>query len=139
MYQQIFQTEKPSLESVQCKFKKWRENKKFIREKIPDELWQSTEELIDRYTISEISKALGLKTNNLKKRLKNTNLIKSKTVIKSDIPEFIELKPYNNIMTNHECTIEMQDRNGSKMRINSNGLNSIDIINLTQIFWSKEK
>jgi len=141
MYQTHYQTEKPNLESVLCKFERWRETKKSCREKIPDELWQSAEELIGRYTITEISKTLRLKSNDFKKHIKNKNIIKSNTdtVTKSNIPEFIELKPYTNLITNHECTIEMQDQNGSKMRINTSMLSSIDIINLTQTFWSKHK
>ena len=141
MSQKQYQNQKPDLKLVQSKFEAWRKTKKHQREKIPEELWQAAEDLIGFYKISEITKTLRLKGNDFKKHMKNNDLNKVSAIVKSNMTEFFELKPYNcnHLTMFQECTIEMQDQDGSKMRIYVNGANSIDIINLTKIFWSKEK
>ena len=136
---------KPNLEAVRSQFDTWRDSKKTKTEKIPTELWQAAEQLLGHYKFTHITKTLRLKSNDFKKHIKH-NSIESKSVIKSNktpipIPmsEFVELKPFNSQIHNYECTIEMQDKDGSKMRINTNGISSINIVHLTQTFWSNKK
>jgi hypothetical protein len=128
---------KPSLASVKNQFQIWRGNRKKQNEPIPDELWKAAGELVDHFKFSDITKTLRLKSNDFKKhiaRLKSDEIVPKRLNIGNEL-EFVELKPFPPQNLYSQCNIEIEKPNGSKMNISINGINSVDIINITQTLW----
>ncbi|KPA10609.1 hypothetical protein MHK_009184 [Candidatus Magnetomorum sp. HK-1] len=120
------------LNVVKNQFIIWRENRKKRNEKIPDALILSAGKLIGSFSLNVICKSLRMNQQDFKARLNSINTIK--TYDHLDTPEFVELNSFPQQCING-CTIEMEDNNGSKMKIT--GINSNDIINLAKFFWRK--
>ena len=128
---------KPSLTSVKKQFQIWRANRKKKNEPIPDVLWKAAGELVDHYKFCDITKTLRLKSNDLKKhiaRLKSDTTFPEPLNIENEI-EFVELTPISVHNSFYQCNIEIEKLNGSKMKISINGMNSVDIVNITQKLW----
>jgi hypothetical protein len=120
---------KPSLTFVRKQFQIWRANRKKINEPIPDELWKAAGSLVDHYKISDITKTLHLKSNDFKK-----NIARLKSNIKNEL-EFVELTPIPIHNSYSQCNIEIEKPNGSKIKISINGMNSVDIVNISRTLW----
>lgn len=127
------QNERPTLKEVQKQFKTWRKIRK-KKTAIPDKLWEAAVTLSSEYTLYQISKALRLNYNDLKHRVKI-----SKPVFQPPThsgPAFIELG-LNDQMLPAECIIEMEDRDGGKMRMHFKGNAGLDLLELSKAFWNK--
>lgn len=124
---------KTGIEQVEEQFRTWRRTRG-KRCAIPDRLWQAAESLYPKYSVYHISKSLGLNYTDLKHRIgpkRSTEL--SVPVTKAD---FIELD-LSDSMSPADCVVEMQDSNGSKMRMHFKGGIGVDLLELGRVFWSK--
>lgn len=123
-----------TLEEVSAHFKNWRQFKRNYREPIPKKLWQGAVELSQQYSISSISKELRLGYTDLKERVHISSMPKPKN--KEIDPDFIELK-YEQPFLLSEATVEIEDKNGSKMKICFKGKPDSDLMNLAKAFLEK--
>jgi len=124
------------LESVQYQFEKWRETRKKRREPIPENLWAAATGLCNQYSINQISRALHLNYMDLKKRIPGQKSVLKKKRLSS--PCFIELDWQDHFPAS-ECVIEMENGNGSKMRMSFKGRADLDLLELGKAFWAKGK
>ena len=100
----------------------------------PDVLWEAAISLSPRYSLCQVSKALRLNYSDLKLRVQaSQSFLQSSPVID---PAFIDLGLKNPIFP-AECTIEMEDQNGAKMRMYYKGEAGLDLLELGKVFWSK--
>jgi hypothetical protein len=121
----------PMLAEVQTRFADWRENKKH-RGRIPEDLWTAAVMLSKKHSLHKISRALSLSYTNLKKRVESHQTLHacssspSLDFIPIDIPQ----------MHSAECIIEMERRNGNKMRMHFKGKADLDLQSFAESFWS---
>ncbi len=114
-----------ALDSVKQKFKSWRK-KKIRGSRIPDGLWQAA---IDVYhtedlTLHKVASELRLNQSDFKKHIqKNIPAVK-----KSSYPAFIEMNYESQSGFISECTVEMEDRGGSKMKMHFRGKTEFDLL-----------
>jgi hypothetical protein len=127
MIQRFLPEVRPSLEEVQKQFDTWRNNKK-RRRPIPEALWSAAIELTGNYTIGQISRALRLNYQELKRRVQARQCDGSAQFVEVNIGESI----YRS-----ECTVEMEDRRGAKMRMHIKG--GVNLEGLAKTFWEKSK
>lgn len=119
------------LNQVRKHFTHWR-NTRPPRSKFSKTLWSEAIAMAKEYGPTRVAKALGLDYYSLKKHLSDTS---------SDHPEnknltssFIELIP----PMQTECTIELEDSEGGKMRIFLKSDKVPDLISLSRSFWMGE-
>jgi len=128
-----FSSKDSTLEEIREQFETWRKTRE-KRTTIPDVLWEAAISLCPRYSLCQISKALRLNYSDLKLRVHaSQSFLQSSPVID---PAFIDLGLKNPIFP-AECTIEMEDQNGAKMRMYFKGEAGLDLLELGKAFWSK--
>lgn len=126
-------SKKPTLEEIREHFETWRKTRE-KRTTIPDALWEAAISLSSRHSLCQISKALRLNYSDLKHRVQSSqSFLQSSPVID---PAFIDLGLKSPILP-AECTIEMEDQNGAKMRMYFKGEAGLDLLELGKVFWSK--
>lgn len=118
----------PTLEEAQRKFKKWRETRK-RRRPIPKALWDDAVALSKEHSINTVSKALHLNYTALKNRIHG---IKPKKTPKKP-PAFVEL---DFGVSTSECIVEMEKKDGAKMRMCFRGSTDFDPLTLSKAFWN---
>jgi len=123
----------PTLEEVSTHFKNWRQIKTHRRDPIPKKLWQEAIDLTQKYPLSTISKELHLRYLDFKERINGSIPEIKDTEIN---PDFIELK-YEQPFLPSEATVEIEDKNGSKMKICFKGKPDSDLMNLVKAFLGK--
>ncbi len=125
---------KPTFEAVQKQFEIWRKTRR-RRSRIPEELWQAAISLCTNdKSIYEISKALRLSQTRLKERVSA-----SKAFALSESPShpgFVELD-FNHSTSLGEYVIEMEEKNGAKMRVHLKGEGGFDWFKLIKAFWAR--
>ena len=119
-----------TLEKAQDQFAAWRKTRK-KRGSIPEKLWNVATSLAEAYTVHQISKGLHLNHTVLKDRVEATRMMPSE---KPTQPTFIELPP----MASGEVSLELENKSGGKMKIHVNGHTDINLVLLTQTFWSQQ-
>ena len=124
------------LDSLKYQFEQWRKTRKNRRERIPETLWSAAVGLRKQYSVNQISRALGLNYNDLKKRIPEQNDYSKRNKLSST--DFVELA-WQNGFSASECVIEMEDTYGSKMRMSFKGSADLDFLELGKSFWSKGK
>jgi len=112
---------------LQKRFDAWRKSHK-PRTRIPDRLWDAAVQLAQQHSLHEAARALHLDYYALKKRLDAAG------VKQGAVPSFIELSPPVPERI-PECVIELETRNGSKMRIQIKGMGVPDLNTLSSTFW----
>ena len=128
-----FSSKNSTLEEIRDQFETWRKTRE-KRTTIPDVLWEAAVSLSPRYSLCQVSKALRLNYSDLKLRVQaSQSFLQSSPVID---PAFIDLGLKNPISP-AECTIEMEDQNGAKMRMYFKGEAGLDLLELGKVFWSK--
>ena len=121
---------KLSLEKAQNQFVDWRKTRK-KRGPIPEELWDVAISLSEFYTVYQISKDLRLNYTALKDRVEGQHMMPSEEPNRA---AFIELPP----MASGEISLELENKAGGKMKIHVKGHTDINLVSLTQIFWSQQ-
>jgi hypothetical protein len=113
-----------TLERIRKRLDAWRKNKK-PRTRIPDTLWAAAVQAAAQYGVNKTAKALGLDYYSLKKRLDASG---------DPAPAFIELLPAAASPAS-EYSIELESRDGTKMRIQIKGTETPDVIALSRELW----
>ncbi len=121
---------KLTLEKAQDQFAVWRKIRK-KRGSIPEKLWNVAISLAESYSVHQISKGLHLNHAALKDRVEARRVIPSG---EPNHPTFIELPP----MASGEVSLELENKTGGKMKIHVKGYMDINLVLLTQTFWSQQ-
>ncbi|HTY63551.1 MAG TPA: hypothetical protein VMG30_14990 [Acidobacteriota bacterium] len=115
------------IDHLQKRFDAWRKSHK-PRTRIPDRLWDSAVRIAGQYGLHRTAKVLHLDYYALKKRLDAAGIKQGAA------PSFIELSPPA-LERIPEYVIELETRNGSKMRIQIRGVGAPDLNALSSTFW----
>jgi len=119
----------PQMESVRQQFECWRRNRK-QRSAIPEKLWASAVELADEYGLAKTARALRLNYYDLQGRLQENSQPKTSNAK----PAFMELIPQATAAVS-ECTVEIEEPSGARMRVHLKGTAVPDVIGLSDTFW----
>ena len=120
------------LEEVKQLFTTWRTSRK-QKTRIPDELWKAAASLATQYSIHQISRALRLNHTALKDQVAAHTQENDSTTAPQVC--FLELPPPQSPPLS-ECLIEMENRHGEKMRMHFTGEVSLDLLAVSQNFWT---
>lgn len=122
-----------SLNEVKQLFTSWRASRKH-KTRIPDDLWEAAASLASQYSIHQISRDLRLNHTALKDQV----AARSQENDSATAPQacFIELPPPQSPPLS-ECLIEMENRHGEKMRMHFTGEVSLDLLAVSQNFWTR--
>lgn len=123
------------IEQLRGRLQEWRRSRRHGA-RIPEALWISAVKLAKKYPPARIAHELGLDYDGLKRRLKTAK--QHGTSEQGTQPGFIELLPF--APTSHcECTIEMEDRRGAKMKLELKGASAWDVAAVSRALWSAER
>jgi hypothetical protein len=120
----------PALAEVQSRFHAWRQKRKH-RSPIPEELWTAAVLLTQEHSLNKISKTLHLSYTTLKERVelsKRTSAVSSNPSL-----DFIPIDIHS--IHSAECIVEMEHRNGNKMRMHFKGEAELDLQFFAESFW----
>jgi len=122
----------PTLAEVKTRFADWRSNKKY-RRRIPEDLWVAAVRLSSEHSLHKISTELSLSYTDLKKRVKSDKvaIVTETSPTSAFIP--IDIPPAHNA----ECIVEMEQRNGNKMRMYFKGKTDLDLQVFVESFWNR--
>jgi hypothetical protein len=125
------------LEGLRRRFEDWRRTRK-VRTHIPDPLWASAVKLAARYGIHRTAKVLRVDYYALKKRVEGAPaIIASKPPPEVARGQFLEL-PAAAWTGFGECTLELEDTGGAKLRVHLKGFEAPDLAALSRSFWQNE-
>ena len=116
-----------ALSRVQRKMEQWRQRHR-PRERIAEELWGEAARLACAYGINRTARALRLDYYALKKRAAAAARSGERA------PQFVEIVPGGLPASRPECTIELEDASGTKMRICLQGGDLPDVTALARVF-----
>ena len=133
MNQQLIGTAQTTLEEVRHLFEQWREVRKH-RTPIPDSLWAKAVSLSTDHPIHKISRSLRLNYTDLMRRVCTSRTEALPEPLTSNA--FIELDMKAS-MPSAEYIIEMEDGNGSKMKMHIRGNTGTDPQGIIRAFWGK--
>jgi hypothetical protein len=121
----------PQMESVRQRLERWRRKRK-QRSPIPEQLWASAADLAHRYGLAKTARSLRLDYYSLKERIEACDRPRSHEM--NPRPAFVELVPQAAAAVS-ECTIELEDPSGARMRIHLKGSGVPDLTGLSERFW----
>ena len=125
------------LEGLRQRFEEWRRTRK-VRTRIPDPLWASAVKLAARYGVHRTAKVLRVNYYALKKRVEGVPAaIASKAPAKVARGQFLEL-PAASWGGSGECTMELEDAGGAKLRVHLKGFGAPDLAAVSRSFWQNE-
>ena len=125
------------LVGLRQRFEGWRRTRK-VRSRIPEPLWAAAVKLAAKYGIHQTAKALRVDYYALKKRVDGVPAVTA-----SKLPEaaagarFLEL-PAAAWAGSGECTLELEDADGAKLRVHLKGFEAPDLAALSRSFWQSE-
>lgn len=118
------------IEELRGRLQEWRQSRKH-GSRIPGALWETAVNLAKKYRPARVAHELGLDYEGLKQRLNTASSVAAK-------PTFIELAPLTPAF-HCECTIEIEDRRGAKMKLELKGVSAVDLAALSRALWSAER
>ncbi len=121
------------LEKVRRRFERWRQTRT-IPSRIPRSLWTSAARMASTYGISRTAKMLGVNYGALKQRV-DDGAAGGGGSEKSNVATFLELTPPTRAGS-CQCTLELEDASGAKMRVHLQGDEAPDLAALSRSFWS---
>jgi len=134
------------LERLRQRFERWRGRRKSVRARIPAPLWDSAVALAHVCGIHRTSKTLQLEYYSLKKRVEKDLAARRGRPTSSAVaaagageagspvgPTFLELPTAWPV--GGECTVELEEVGGAKMRIHLKGFAAPDVAALSRSFW----
>ena len=124
------------LEATRRRFERWRGTRK-TGSRIPDSLWASAVSLAGTYGISRTASVLRVDYYSLKKRVGKEAASSSQVSEEGSMAPFLELAAPATAGT-CECVLEIEDVDGTKMRIQLKGVEAPDLAALTRSFRSVE-
>ena len=142
------------LEGVRRRFERWR-NSHRPRSRIPDPLWAAAVKVAQRHGIHRTSRTLRIDYYSLKKRVEEESVVRPRTSQREAVTTFLELAPSADhafasaTTADHlsmtparcpagpcECTLELEDTGGAKMRVHLKGIEAPDLAALSRSFWN---
>lgn len=119
------------LAKTRGRFDQWRRTRKG-RSPIPERLWNSAVKAAAKYGLSKTAQALGVDYYGLKKRIEDAS---SRCRSEQEaVATFLEVAaPAPSGL--RQCTVELEDPDGSKMRIDVRSEELPDLTALSQSFW----
>jgi hypothetical protein len=122
----------PTLEEVRRLFEEWRQGKK-RRERIPETLWKAASSLSKQFSAHQISKLLHLNHTAVRDHIKAQNQDGGR-VEEAKEAAFVELDVMPVVTTAGECVIEIEKKNGARLKLGFKCGGS-DMINLAKTLW----
>jgi len=117
-----------AMRKVYRRLQRWRDQRAG-RERIPESLWAAAGELARQHGVNQVSRALRLEFNQLK-RVSERGGAKGR---KQSTPEFVELiAPYTS--SGQGRAIEVEGPRG-KLRIELNGTATAELIGISRAMW----
>ena len=134
------------MEGLRRRLVRWRQTRKG-RTRIPEPLWAAAVKLAGKYGIHRTAKALRLDYYSLKKRAEQkaaaAGTEQEPAATASKLPAtaagttFLEL-PAAAWPGSGECTLELEDADGAKLRVHLKGFESPDLAALSRSFWQSK-
>jgi len=121
---------------LKARFETWRTNRKYVRESIPDELWNAAADLSRRYPASLVGRVLKLDSSKLKKLLIKRSARTS--VRKKPQATFFQL-PTESALLEAEaplpqgptgCRLQIERPDGSRLTLT---LPSLDLVSINRL------
>ncbi len=106
-----------------------------MRSRIPDPLWASAVTLAAEYGIHRTAKTLRVDYYSLKKRAEEATADNGPAGAAG--ATFVELPPAA-WPGSGECTLELEDAGGAKLRVHLKGFEAPDLTALSRSFWQIE-
>jgi hypothetical protein len=129
------------LEGVRRRFERWRRTHR-THSRIPGSLWAAAVRAAGTHGIHRTSRALRLDYDSLKERVEQQSTAAPDPAERAMAATFLELAP----PTDHgsaavaagpcECTLELEDAGGAKMRVHLKGMATPDLAALSRSFWN---
>ena len=123
------------LTAVQKQFKQWRTTRT-KRTTIPEHLWQAAVDLSPHYSLTQISRSLSVDYRLLKERVHASGCGGTTHSIEGEGYTFVELGMREE-ESSREYIIELEDTEGSRMRVQMNG--EVDVDELIKAFWNRRR
>ena len=124
------------IERARLRFARWQKNRKKVT-RIPDRLWNVAVDAARLHGVNPTAVALGLDYNHLKDRTRSAR--RSTRGEKPKSPSFMELIMPPETRHLRECTIELENACGAKMRIHLQNVEMNDLAAWIQRFWSEPR
>ncbi len=134
-----------SLQEVQQQFIEWRQQKKFLHEKIPIKLWKAAAQLIPKYSLTKVTRTLKISVAPLKQKIKKYH---SSINQSSKEVGFVEV---NRTLSSHQSLsvplpqsrilcdrVEIQKKDGSRLTLYSQEGTTLDGKILIRAFLGKD-
>ena len=121
------------LEGVRWRFERWRRTRK-VRSRVPESLWAAAVKMARVCGVHRIARALRVEYYALKKR------VEQEVAQTSGVPEagagatFVELASPARVGP-CECTLELENGSGAKMRVHLKGVEAPDLAALSRSLW----
>ena len=121
------------LEGLRRRFERWRGTHR-ARSRIPEPLWASAVKMAGMYGLNRTARTLRLDYYVLKKRVQQ---VRTPVTDPPDGPTtFLELT--SPLSTGDcECTLELENAAGVKMRVHLKGAASPDLVAISRSFWNQ--
>jgi hypothetical protein len=113
-------------------FSQWRRTHSY-GSRIPKSLWAWATELAIQHGVSRTATTLRLDYYDLKRRVAESASAVEPQTGESAAPTFVELAPVP--LGTCECTVELEKRDGSRMRIEFKGASAADLAVVSRSFW----
>ncbi len=120
------------MKKVQKQFANWRKTKRTRGSKTPEHLWEAAVNLHDEYSAHEISKGLGIGYSEIKSLI-------SQALKKKSTPAFIQMEIPARQSKQGAWSIEMENADGSKMKISGSGWQIPDVGSICQNFVESKR
>ena len=125
------------LNRVRQRFERWRRTRE-VRSRIPEPLWATAVKAAGTYGIHRTARALRVDYYALKKRLEGSPAVTaSRTPEEGSGATFFEV-PAPVWAGPGECTMELEDAGGAKLRVHLKGFGAPDLAELSRSFWQSE-
>ena len=124
-------TNSHQIEQLRKRLELWRSEHRG-RRPLPQELWCEAAQLAQQFCLYRTAKALRLSYESLKQHLPAGAAPPTKR--KKTPTNFVELLPFSSALL-PECSIELENTRGDKMKIQLKGAAMGELSNLTRFFW----
>ena len=125
------------LEGLRRRFERWRRTRR-VRTRIPEPLWAAAVKVAGTYGIQRTAKTLRIDYYALKKRVEGAPAVTASTApAETAGATFLELPP-SAWPSPSECTLELENAVGAKMRVHLKGVEAPDLAALSRSFWQVE-
>ena len=124
----------PRLVALRRRFEHWRGTHQ-ARSRIPELLWGSAVNMAGTYGLNRTAKTLGLDYYSLKRRVSRIGIAVADSAKEDATATFLELAPLSSAGA-CECTLDLEDATGSKMRVHVKGTTTPDLAALSRSFWN---